>query len=99
MSMETPPILGSREDVGYVSIIFHRWGKFSEVYKLDRNLIGEKGGTRGMVPLINPIYTLYSGYLWGILFYISFKGAPWGNKQLGAHHPKGPPPFARLVMI
>ena len=58
MSMETPPILGSREDVGYVSIIFHRWGKFSEVYKLDRNLIGEKGGTRGMVPLINPIHLI-----------------------------------------
>ena len=32
---------------------------------------GENGGTLGMVPLIiNPIYTLYSGYLLGFMGYI-----------------------------
>ena len=32
---------------------------------------GENGGTLGMVPLIiNPIYTLYSGYLLGFIGYI-----------------------------
>ena len=46
----------------------------------------ENGGTLGMVPLIiNPIYTLYSGYLLGIS---QFKGLLWGVKQLG-NHPKG----------
>ena len=34
---------------------------------------GENGGTLGMVPLIiNPIYTLYSGYLLGFIGYIPF---------------------------
>ena len=34
---------------------------------------GENGGTLGMVPLIiNPIYTLYSGYLLGFMGYIPF---------------------------
>ena len=40
-----------------------------------------------MVPLIiNPIYTLYSGYLLGFMGYIPFSRAPWGVKQLGYHH-------------
>ena len=36
--------------------------------------------------IINPIYTLYSGYLLGIS---QFKRACWGAKQLGALHPMG----------
>ena len=36
--------------------------------------------------IINPIYTLYSGYLLGIS---QFKRACWGVKQLGALHPMG----------
>ena len=36
----------------------------------------ENGGTLGMVPsIINPIYTLYSGYLLGISL---LKGSLWG---------------------
>ena len=43
----------------------------------------ENGGTLGMVPLIiNPIYTLHSGYLLGIS---PFKGLLGGLKQLGYH--------------
>ena len=43
----------------------------------------ENGGTLGMVPLIiNPIYTLYSGYLLGIP---PSKGLLGGLKQLGYH--------------
>ena len=46
----------------------------------------EIGGTLGMVPLlINPIYTLYSGYL-------------LGTPRM--YHPKGPPaPFSLLVRL
>ena len=53
----------------------------------------ENAGTLRMVPLgINPIYTLYSGYLLGISDYIPFERAPTrGVKQLGSHHPKGFP--------
>ena len=44
----------------------------------------ENGGTLGMVPLtINPIYTLYSGYLLGIP---PSKGLLGGVKQLGYQH-------------
>ena len=47
----------------------------------------ETGGTLGMVPIIiNPIYTLYSGYLLGISL---FKGLLGGFKQLG-YHPRVP---------
>ena len=43
--------------VWYIFIFFH----------------GENDGTLGMVPLIiNPIYTLYSGYLLGFMGYIPF---------------------------
>ena len=43
----------------------------------------ENGGSLGMGPLIiNPIYTLYSGYLLGIS---PFKGLCGGLKQLGPH--------------
>ena len=49
----------------------------------------ENDGTLGMVPLIiNPINTLYSGYLLNIS---PFKGLLGGVKQLGALHPKGFP--------
>ena len=55
----------------------------------------ENAGTLGMVPLrINPIYTLYSGYLLGIYtVYPLLKGSNRGVKQLG-YHPKGPPAFS-----
>ena len=54
--------------------------------KLASDIHRENGGTLGMVPLIiNPIYTLYSGYLLGISRYIPFERAPWGVKQLGYH--------------
>ena len=50
----------------------------------------ENGGTLGTVPLIiNPIYTLYSGYLLGIS---PFKGLLGGLKQRG-YHPKGTSSF------
>ena len=46
----------------------------------------ENGGTLGMVPLIiNPIYSLYIGFLSGIS---PLKGVLGGLKQLG-YHPKG----------
>ena len=44
----------------------------------------EKAGTLGTVPLVNPIYSVYSGYLLGIS---PFKGLLGGFKQLG-YHPK-----------
>ena len=44
----------------------------------------ENGGTLGMVPsIINPIYTLYSGYLLGPIS--SFKGLLGGLKQHFPH--------------
>ena len=49
-----------------------------------------------MVPLIiNPIYTLYSGYWLGIS---PFKGLFGGVKQLGALHPKGFPTIFPMTM-
>ena len=46
----------------------------------------EIGGTLGMVPLIiNPIYTLYTGYLMVFIGYIPLKGLLGGVKQLGYH--------------
>ena len=55
------------------------WGKFQ--------FHRENGGTLGMVPwIINPIYTLYSGYLLGIP---PSKGLLGGLKQLG-YHPRVP---------
>ena len=42
--------------------------------------------------IINPIYTLYRGYLLGPNPLL--KGSDRGVKQLGALHPKGPPPFS-----
>ena len=51
----------------------------------------ENGGTLGMVPLIiNPVYTLYSGYL-DVFIGAQIpllKGSNRGVKQLGYHHPK-----------
>ena len=52
----------------------------------------ENAGTLGMVALIiNPIYTLYSGYLLGIR-------ALWGVKQLG-YHPKGTSIFPMIGQL
>ena len=64
-------------------------------YKLERRMGNPEvhrenggGGTLGMVRLIiNPISTLYSGYLLG-KYHIPFYRASWGVKQLG-YHPKG----------
>ena len=41
--------------------------------------------------MVNPIYTLYSGYLLGI--------SPFKVKQLGAHHPKGIAPGASRSFV
>ena len=56
----------------------------------------ENGGTLGMVPLIiNPIYTLYSGY---ILVISPFKGLLGGLNSLG-NHLKGTRIFPRIEYV
>ena len=40
--------------------------------------------------LETPIYTLYHVDI----YWVPIPRAPWGGKQLGALHPKGPPPFS-----
>ena len=61
--------------------IFQFWAKrviahktrYHEIWTKSIQFHGENGGTLGMVPLIiNPIYTLHSGYLLGFLGYIPF---------------------------
>ena len=63
---------------GNLGIIYYLCGGFNH---------RENGGTLGMVPvIINPIYTLYSGYLYWVYHGISpFKGLLGGVKQLGYH--------------
>ena len=59
----------------------------------------ENGGTLGMVPLItNPIYTIYSGYLWGIYGISPFKELLARVKQLG-YHPKGTTIFHMIYIL
>ena len=56
----------------------------------------ENGGTLGMVPLIiNPIYSLYTGYLSGIS---PLKGVLGGLKELG-YHPKGTTIFPMILVV
>ncbi len=71
------------EDFEAISCIY----PLGPVTVTNRIFFFENGSTLGMVPLIiNPIYTLYSGYLLGIS---PFKGLLGWLKQLG-YHPRVP---------